>query len=124
MTNFPLRGVAIAGLFLLSVSQAVAAPAPRPPAFAVCGTCHKTAAGERSFMGPNLWRISGRRAGTVPGFAYSPAMRRSPIVWDRARLIAFITNPRHTVPGTRMAYAGQRDPRVAAALADYLLSLR
>jgi len=108
----------------LTAVPADAAPAQRPPAFAICATCHKVAAGERSLLGPNLWRIGGRRAGSVPGFAYSPAMRQAGVSWTRPRLIAFITNPRAVVPGTRMAYAGQRDPRAAAVIADYLLSLR
>lgn len=117
-------GIALLAAIVLPAAAASAAPAPRPPAFAVCSTCHRTGAGERSPMGPNLWQVGGRRAGTAAGFAYSPAMRDSRLSWNRARLIAFITNPRQVVPGTRMAYAGQRDPRVAAALADYLLSLR
>ena len=51
-------------------------------------------------------------------------MKASRLVWTRASLLRFIAAPQSTVPGTRMAYAGQKDPKAAAALADYLLSLR
>lgn len=103
----------------------VAAPAQRPPQFAMCGVCHKTGAGEKSTMGPNLWRIGGRRAGTAEGYTlYSPAMKSANVVWNREKLIAFVSNPKAVVPGTKMTYAGQKDPKVAAQIADYVLSLK
>ncbi|WP_231639204.1 c-type cytochrome [Sphingomonas profundi] len=101
-----------------------AAPLPRPPAFAMCGVCHKTVATEKSVLGPNLWGVGGRKAGTMPGFAYSPAMQRSGIVWNRDALLAFVTAPQAKVPGTKMAYGGQKDPKVAGAIVDYVLSLK
>ena len=103
---------------------ALAAPLPKPPAFAVCGVCHKAAAGEKPTIGPNLWGVSGRKAGTQPGFSYSPAMKGSNITWTRDKLLTFIQAPQKTVPGTKMVYAGQKDPKQAAAIADYLVSLK
>ena len=75
-------------------------------------------------MGPNLWRIGGRTSGSQPEFAYSPAMKAANIRWTRRELLAFVTAPNKRVPGTRMLYAGQKDPKQAAAIADYLLSLK
>lgn len=108
----------------LASAQAHAAPLPKPPQFAQCGVCHKVAAGEKSVLGPNLWAIGGRKAGQQAGFTYSPAMKNSGVTWTRDKLLAFIQTPRQLVPGTRMAYAGQRDPKVAGAIADYLMSLK
>ena len=110
-----------------AVTVAAAAPdagSARPPAFGTCAICHKVNAGEVSPMGPNLFRIGGRKAGSAPGYAYSPAMKGSKIVWNKANLTRFIMNPKGTVPGTKMAYPGQKDPKAAAAIADYLLRLK
>lgn len=111
-------------LVLAWAAPAAAAPAPKPAAFAMCAVCHKTGAGEQSPLGPNLFKIGGRKAGAQPGFAYSPAMKNSNIVWDRGTLVKFVSDPRKLVPGNRMAFAGQRDPNKAGEIADYLLSLK
>ena len=90
----------------------------------MCGVCHKIGAGEKSALGPNLFGVGGRKAGALPGYAFSPAMKAAKFVWTRDRLIAYITDPRKTVPGNKMAFAGQKNPQQAAAIADYLLSLK
>jgi cytochrome c len=117
----------VGGLGLLALAAipaaASAAPGPKPPQFAMCAVCHKVNAGEKSAMGPNLWGVGGRKAATST-FAYSPAMKASNITWTRDKLITFISDPRKTVPGTKMVYAGQKDAKVAAQIADYLLSLK
>ncbi len=71
-----------------------------------------------------MWGVAGTKAGELPGFAFSPAMKKSGLVWNKANLINFITDPRKTVPGTKMAYPGQKNAAVAAAIADYVLSLK
>ncbi|MDB5688632.1 MAG: class cytochrome c [Sphingomonas bacterium] len=108
----------------IAAQPAAAAPAPKPPAFAVCGVCHKVAAGEKSGIGPNLWGVAGRKAGTVPGYTYSPAMKASKITWTRDKIATYISDPKKMVPGTKMIYVGQKDPKVAAAIADYVSSLK
>ena len=121
----------LGAVFLLGNTRAAPAPAPapqaapaRPATFGTCAICHKTAANEVSPMGPNLYRVGGRKAGALPGYAYSPAMKGSKIVWNKANLTRFIQNPKGTVPGTKMAFPGQKDPAAAAAIADYLLRLK
>ena len=119
----PVSGTLLALALLAAPAVAVAAPAAKPKAFAMCGVCHKVTP-NASGMGPSLWEVGGRKAGSVAGFAYSPALKSSKIVWTRDNLIAFITNPRAKVPGTRMAFAGLKNPKDAAEVADYLLSLK
>lgn len=129
MASGDLR-VRLVGAFIASAvagvaaQPAAAAPLPKPPAFAVCGVCHKVADGEKSGIGPNLWGVSGRKAGTLAGFTYSPAMKASNITWTRDKIAAFVTDPKKMVPGTKMIYVGQKDPKVAAAIADYVASLK
>ena len=81
------RTAAMAALAALAAAPAICAPLPKPPAFAVCGVCHKVAAGEKPTIGQNLWAVGGRKAGTTAGFTYSPAMKASNITWSRDEIV-------------------------------------
>lgn len=94
----------------------------RPVAFARCATCHQTAPG-RNGVGPSLAGVYGAPAAHEPTYAYSRAMRESGLVWDEATLDAYLANPREVVPGTKMAFAGLRDPAERAAIIAYLKTL-
>jgi cytochrome c len=77
--------------------------------FQRCYACHSVVAGENKLPGPNLRDILGRRAGTLPGFAFSPAMiaaGASGLTWTRAALDAYLANPQAVVPGTEMGMPG------------------
>lgn len=82
-----------------------------------CFACHSL---ENDRAGPRHCGLLGRRAGSVPGFDYSPAMRASGIVWDAKSLDRFLADPVGTVPGTSMGYAGIKDARERADLIAYL----
>ena len=82
-----------------------------------CMACH---AFEYNRTGPKHCGLFGRRAGSVPGFEYSEAMRRSGIVWNERTLDRFLAAPTKVVPGTTMTYAGVPDPKERAALIQYL----
>lgn len=84
-----------------------------------CALCHSVAPGKPSALGPNLRGVTGRKAGTT-AFAYSPAMKKSGIVWTPDAIKAFLTNPRKIVPGTRMAFLGLPKPKDQADVAAYL----
>jgi len=100
------------------------APAATPPAdFAVCSACHESSADARPSLGPNLWNIGGRKAGSLADYDYSPAMKGSTITWTADTLQAFIADPTKTVPGNKMDYPGA-DPAAAKAIADYLMTLK
>ena len=115
----------IVGLIPLTpANPAVAAPLPQPPSFAMCSVCHKVNAGEKPTIGPVLWGVGGRTAGSMPDYAYSPAMKAAKFKWTRNKLIDYLAAPQKVVPNTKMAYPGQPDPKQAALLADYVLSLK
>ena len=84
-----------------------------------CAACHSIA---QDRTGPHHCGLFGRRAGTVPGFAYSDAMKHSGIVWNERTLDRFIANPLKAVPGTSMGYAGVSDAKERRDLIAYLRS--
>lgn len=84
-----------------------------------CGTCHTIEAGPTK-MGPPLKGMIGRKAATVPGFAYSNALKNSGIVWNATNLDAYVAKPTATVPGTKMAIGMPGDAAQRAAVIDYL----
>jgi cytochrome c len=98
-------------------------PAAGQRAFAVCQACHAIEAGAAR-IGPTMHGVVGRRAGALPGFSYSPALRDSGIVWTPEKLFQFLENPRRVVPRSRMAFAGVGDPQRRADLIAYLGTLR
>jgi cytochrome c len=85
-------------------------PAPDPAhgeqIYQRCLACH---AFTYNRTGPRHCGLLGRRAGSLPDYAYSPAMKRANIVWTTKTLDAFLTAPTVYVTGTTMAYAGISD---------------
>jgi cytochrome c len=107
---------------LLSVGSARAdGDAARGEArFQECAACHKLDAGANG-MGPSLHGVFGRKAGELADFRYSPALKRSGIVWSPQTMETYLTDPQGLVPGNRMPYAGMADARDRADLIAYLL---
>jgi cytochrome c len=66
-----------------------------------CRTCHTIKEGDNR-QGPNLHRIIGRKAGSLPGYGYSSAMKEAGFVWDVDKLDRFIANPDAVVSGNSM----------------------
>jgi cytochrome c len=71
-----------------------------------CAACHAL---ETDRTGPRHCGLIGRRAGSVPGFPYSPAMRRAGFIWNEKTLDRFLRSPLTAVPGTSMGYDGVKD---------------
>ena len=87
--------------------------------FQDCAACHKLEAGANS-VGPSLHGIFERKAGTLSDFRYSPAIKRSGIVWTPVTLDKFIADPQAMVPANRMPYAGMANSGDRADLIAYL----
>jgi cytochrome c len=82
-----------------------------------CLACHTLA---HNRVGPRHCGLFGRKAGSVPNYAYSAAMKKYGVIWNEGTLDRFIENPLKTVPGTKMGYAGVKDPQERADLIAYL----
>jgi cytochrome c len=85
-----------------------------------CGACHVL---NGVGQGPSLIGVVGRKAGALPGFAYSDAIKASGLTWTPANLDRFVSGPTRLVPGTSMR-AVVPDPAERADLIAYLGSLK
>ncbi len=121
--------VMIKATALTVVLAAVAMPVLADPVsdgqavFVQCKACHASQAGKTSF-GPNLFGVAGRKAGSLPGYAYSDAMKSAGFKWTDANLDAFLTDPKAKVPGNAMPFAGVADATKRTALIAYLKTLK
>ena len=104
---------------LASCDAAFAAGDPQRGAtiYERCMGCHAIG---YEVVGPDHAGLYGRKAGALPAYDYSPAMRASGLTWDAATLDRFLANPLKVVPGTDMTYAGVTDPKERADLIAYL----
>ncbi len=66
-----------------------------------CRTCHTVREGDNR-LGPNLSRVIGRKAGSLPNYNYSESMKKADLVWDKQNLDRFIANPDAVVSGNNM----------------------
>lgn len=124
----PSLPVAVAWLVALGASAGWALAQGKPPqteegqlAFNnACRTCHTMREGDNR-LGPNLHRIMGRKAGSLPNYGYSSAMKDADLVWDKATLDRFIANPDQVVPGHNMKpYGGIASAEDRAKIVAYL----
>jgi cytochrome c len=120
MTHAIRAAALLTTLLLANAARADGDAARGETRFQDCAACHKLEAGANN-VGPSLHGIFTRKAGELPDFRYSPALKRSGIVWTPETLDAFLTNPQALVPGNRMPYAGMPDAGNRADLIAYLL---
>ena len=94
-------------------------PAAGQTVYAQCRACHLPTEG-RNGVGPSLYGIVGRAAGSVEGFNYSEANRNSGIIWTPEVMFNYLEAPRAYIRGTNMAYPGLKDPQDRADVIAYL----
>jgi cytochrome c len=86
-----------------------------------CAACHRFRAEEGTLVGPHLQGVFGRKAASIEGFNYSPALRASGLVWTPKSLEAWLANPAGFVEGTTMPFTGYRSAEDRRDLIAYLL---
>jgi len=92
--------------------------------FVRCAVCHTAQKGAANRIGPNLFAVVGRKAGTLAGYSYSSAMTKSGIVWGTDTLPHYLMGPAGAVPGTKMTFAGLSSRQQADDMAAYLATLK
>jgi cytochrome c len=119
----------VAGATVLAgaaMTMACAAPASAGPAdrgrllFLRCASCHDISDKPSPKIGPNLAGVFGRRAGSLPGYSYSAAMKAQTFIWNDQTLDRWLARPADLVPGTAMAFAGIDSKADRDALIAYL----
>ena len=89
-----------------------------------CAVCHSTSAKGGPTIGPTMFGVVGRKAGSLPGYHYSSAMEMAGLVWTQSNLDKYIANPKSVVPGDKMPYAGLKNAQKRDALVEYLKTLK
>lgn len=118
-----IRPLALAATLAAALGASTAAAQADPKRgeklFEECVACHML---ERDVegVGPSLYGMFGRKAGSSDSFRYSPAMKRSNIAWTPQTLDAYLADPQKMVPANRMPYAGMPDARDRAEVILYL----
>jgi cytochrome c len=123
MTLFRTLPLALAAL--LTPALASAQPAAEGAAIfkQQCQMCHVNTKGAKPAIAPNVFGVSGRKAGSSDFTSYSPALKASGVVWNAANLDRFLAAPGKMVPGTRMVIAIP-DAKRRAAVVAYLQGLK
>jgi cytochrome c2 len=106
-------------LALAAPALAAGSAARGKEVFQRCAFCHSLAQGENG-VGPSLHGLFGSKAGTVPDYNFSKAMKNSGIVWNEASLKKFLADPQAAVPGTKMESGAVDNPQALDDLVAYL----
>jgi cytochrome c len=89
-----------------------------------CSSCHVVAKDGPKRLGPTLFGVVGRHSGSVEGFRYSEANKKSDVTWTPEVLDKYLVDPKKFMPGTNMAFAGLKKDEERANLIAYLETLK
>ena len=88
--------------------------------FKKCAACHSIAQGGGNKIGPALWGVLGRKAGTVSGYKYSKSMVAYGKTWSFEEMNGFLTKPKDWIKGTKMSFMGLKNAKERAAVILYI----
>ena len=88
--------------------------------FKQCLACHSIAEGGKNKIGPALWGVLGRQAGSLPDYKYSKAMAAHGKKWSFEEMDGFLLKPKDWIKGTKMSYAGLKKEKDRAAVILYM----
>jgi cytochrome c len=88
--------------------------------FKKCAACHSIAEGGANKIGPALWGVIGRKAGSVPNYKYSKAMAAYSKNWSFEEMNGFLIKPKDWIKGTKMSFAGLKNAKDRASVILYM----
>ena len=90
--------------------------------FKKCSACHMIVSDGKNMIGPNLWSVFGRKAGSVDDYKYSKAMVAYGKEWNFKEMNAYLIKPQAYIKGTKMAFAGLRKEKDRASVILFMNS--
>ena len=121
MKTLLLSGLLIAGL--ACSAQAEGDPAKGKKVFKKCAACHASKEGKKK-VGPSMFGVWERPAGSVEGFKYSKSMAAAGYNWDEEHLSGFLAAPTKYLPGTKMGFSGIKKEKQLVDLLAFFKTLR
>jgi cytochrome c len=88
--------------------------------FKKCAACHSIAEGGGNKIGPALWGVLGRKAGSLSDYKYSKAMVAHGASWSFEEMNSFLIKPKDWIKGTKMSFVGLKDAKERAAVILYM----
>ena len=88
--------------------------------FKKCAACHSIAKGGGHKIGPALWGVLGRKAGSISDYKYSKAMVAHGKTWSFKEMNKFLTKPKDWIKGTKMTFVGLKKETERAAVILYM----
>ena len=88
--------------------------------FKKCAACHTIKKGGANKIGPALYNVLGRQSGSLTDYKYSKGMIAYGKKWSAQEMDGFLENPKGWVKGTKMSYAGLKNPKERAAVILYM----
>ena len=88
--------------------------------FKKCAACHSISEGGSNKIGPALWGVLGRKAGSISDYKYSKAMAAYEKPWSFEEMNGFLIKPKDWIKGTKMSFAGIKSAKERAAVILYM----
>ena len=88
--------------------------------FKKCAACHSISQGGGNKIGPALWGVLGRKAGSISDYKYSKAMVAYAKPWSFEEMDGFLIKPKDWIKGTKMSFAGIKNEKDRAAVILYM----
>jgi len=88
--------------------------------FKKCAACHSISQGGGNKIGPALWGVLGRKAGSVSDYKYSKAIVAHEKPWSFEEMNGFLLKPKDWIKGTKMSFAGLKKANERAAVILYM----
>ena len=88
--------------------------------FKKCAACHSITQGGSNKIGPALWGVLGRKAGSISDYKYSKAMTKHEKAWSFDEMNSFLIKPKDWIKGTKMSFAGLKNAKDRAAVILYM----
>ena len=88
--------------------------------FKKCAACHSITQGGGNKIGPALWGVLGKQAGSTANYKYSKAMLSHGKKWSFEEMNGFLLKPKDWIKGTKMSFAGLKNAKERAAVILYM----